>query len=71
MYENTDIGVMNPITKTLDALLLISGLKRTKTQRMDLTGLNGLFINRLSYVNSAGEQLFIYSQEKQEIAKNA
>jgi len=62
---------MNPITKTLDALLLISGLKRTKTQRMDLTGLNGLFINRLSYVNSAGEQLFIYSQEKQEIAKNA
>ena len=65
MYKPSNIEIMNPVTKALDAFLVISGLERTETQRMDLTSFKGLFINRLVYVNSAGERLFIYSQEKQ------
>jgi hypothetical protein len=65
MYKPSNIEIMSPITKAIDALFLISGLERTETQRMDLTGLNDLFINRHVYENSTGERVFITSQERE------
>ena len=64
LYEPADIGTMSPITKALNAFMKTSGLKLTEAGRLDITAINGLFINRLVYENSAGERVFITSQEK-------
>jgi len=65
-YQPSDIGIMSPITKALDAFIRVSGLERQEVNRMDLRGFKGLFINQLVYKNSEGERIFITTQQKAE-----